>query len=239
FTDAGGVLVAVSKDGSSTEPVLRISVMDSGPGLQKQDIERIFEEFEQADGSSTRRHAGAGLGLAISKRIVDAMEGRIDVTSKPGEGSEFTVTLPITGARHDAPVAERPLQGLHALVLTPHLMEARAIAMTIRANGGRADIASSLEEAEVLAQREKGGFSIVLADASLETAEIDLLARIRETGICTGRAITLIAPTDRGRLAEYRAAGYAGFLARPVRRETLMRVLVAEGTSIAAPAVQP
>lgn len=239
FTDTGGVLVTLRRDGSDDAPVLRVSVLDSGPGLDKRDVERIFKEFEQVDDSSTRRHGGAGLGLAISKRIVDAMKGNIDVQSTPGKGTEFTVTLPVADARDDMPVAEAPLQDLRALVLTPHLMEAKAMALTIEANGGRAEVTSSVEEATALARQAADPFNTVLVDASLETNEIGLLNRLREAGICSGRAITLIAPTDRGRLAEFRAAGYAGFLARPVRRETLMRVLMEDGTSMKASATQP
>ncbi len=89
FTEAGGVLVTISRVRAEKGDRLRFCVLDTGPGLGKDDLERIFEEFEQADGTSTRAHGGAGLGLAISRRLVKAMDGTLSVSSTPGEGSEF------------------------------------------------------------------------------------------------------------------------------------------------------
>src|SRR5690606_29579067 len=90
FTESGGVLVELSVE----RGMLRFDVTDTGPGLETGDLDRVFEEFEQADGTSTRKHGGAGLGLAISRRIIDAMSGSITATSEFGSGSRFTISLP-------------------------------------------------------------------------------------------------------------------------------------------------
>ncbi len=82
FTDAGGVLLTVTRSQAEKGEMIRFSVADTGPGLQPDDTDRIFEEFEQADGSSTRVHGGAGLGLAISKRLVE-FDGRDDLGHQP------------------------------------------------------------------------------------------------------------------------------------------------------------
>ena len=86
FTDLGGVLVAIQRVGAQPVDRLRFSVRDTGPGLPEADMKRIFEEFEQADGTSTRRHGGAGLGLAISRRLAEAMGGTLSASSWSGEG---------------------------------------------------------------------------------------------------------------------------------------------------------
>ena len=91
FTEEGEVQVEA---GVSNETFL-ISVSDSGPGLSEADQKKIFEEFHQADGSSTRAKGGTGLGLSISKKIIDMHGGRIWVESTPGKGSTFRFTLPI------------------------------------------------------------------------------------------------------------------------------------------------
>ena len=224
FTDEGGVLVTVASTDHEGVPSIRFSVKDSGPGLAEKDIPRIFREFEQADASSTRRHGGAGLGLAISKRIVDALKGTITVSSAPGEGAEFIVIVPALKAGANEARENTILAGMSIAILTTRMAEAEAIAMTVRAHGGSAASAAGIEQISRLgAEGQK--FDAVLVDAAMETPDGALLRKLRDMGVCRGRAITLIAPTDRGRLAEFRANGYSIFLARPVRGATLLRML--------------
>ena len=91
FTDEGSIKVSVDcRDG-----VISISVTDTGIGLPPDQIDKIFEEFAQLDSTTTRRHAGTGLGLAISKRLTELLGGDLVAQSEPGEGSVFTLTLPI------------------------------------------------------------------------------------------------------------------------------------------------
>ena len=93
FTDKGGVTVVVEPGDNGNE--IRFEVRDTGIGVKNEDLARIFLDFEQADGSSTRKFAGTGLGLAISRRIVERMDGRISVTSEENVGSAFVVTIPL------------------------------------------------------------------------------------------------------------------------------------------------
>jgi signal transduction histidine kinase len=94
FTDAGEVRVEARADGG----ILRVSVSDSGPGVAGVDGERIFEAFQQADGSSTKQKGGSGLGLAISRRIVELHGGRLWLERTGRPGATFSFTLPIGGA---------------------------------------------------------------------------------------------------------------------------------------------
>jgi signal transduction histidine kinase len=94
FTPAGG---EVSISAARVDGEIRISVRDTGPGIPSKDQERIFEEFQQAEAGKEQRE-GTGLGLALSKRLVELHDGRIWVDSKPGNGSTFTFTLPQPGA---------------------------------------------------------------------------------------------------------------------------------------------
>ncbi|EHK59292.1 ATP-binding protein [Allomesorhizobium alhagi] len=231
FTDAGGVLVTVTRSGAGRSGMIRFSVADTGPGLRQTDMERIFEEFEQADGTSTRAHGGAGLGLAISRRIVKSMGGSISVTSEFGAGSEFSFEIPAAAATEAQQARGTVLAGHHAVILSKNTVEAEAIACTIRAYGGSAEIAATVEQATAFA----GHCDALLVDAALEAGDGRILKRLRQVGFTAGEAITLIAPTDRGMLGEFRASGYATFLARPVRGETLLRVLLA---GAAVPATQ-
>jgi len=88
---------------SAENGAFTVAVRDTGPGISVADQTRIFEEFQQADNSTTRSKGGTGLGLAISKRIVEMHGGRILVDSELGHGSTFTINLPINAVRKEAP----------------------------------------------------------------------------------------------------------------------------------------
>src|SRR5664280_455305 len=96
FTEQGGVTVIVEPGERDND--FRFLVRDTGIGLAPQDQARVFRDFEQADGSSTRKFGGTGLGLAISKRIVERMDGCIAVDSQPGLGATFSFTVPLAPA---------------------------------------------------------------------------------------------------------------------------------------------
>jgi signal transduction histidine kinase len=98
FTEAGSVSIRAKIEDSS----FVIAVTDTGMGIAPEDRERIFEEFQQVDSSSTRKKGGTGLGLAIARRIVELHGGRIWVESTPGQGSTFAFTLPLNLARQEA-----------------------------------------------------------------------------------------------------------------------------------------
>ena len=96
FTEAGEVRVQVA----ALDGVFQVSVADTGPGIPEADQQRIFEEFQQADSSSTRTKGGTGLGLSIAKRIIEMHGGRIWVESRVGKGSTFSFVLPVSAAQH-------------------------------------------------------------------------------------------------------------------------------------------
>ncbi len=227
FTEAGGVLVSIERITSENSDRIRFTVADTGPGLREDDRERIFEEFEQADGTSTRTHGGAGLGLAISRRLIAAMGGTISVSSRPGKGSEFMFEIPAAAPGETLESRQAMLAGKRVVVLSENTVEATAIAKTVEAHGGAAEIAVTAAQAATLAV----GCTAILIDAALESSDARLLRHLRQTAFPTCEAITLIAPTDRGLLGELRVNGYSTFLARPIRGETLLRVLVSGGTA--------
>ena len=98
FTEVGSVHVEIGVKGSGTSSTLVFSVKDSGPGIDREDLDRIFGEFYQADVSLTREHGGTGLGLAIARQLVTLMEGDIGCTSTAATGSTFWVEIPLLAA---------------------------------------------------------------------------------------------------------------------------------------------
>lgn len=225
FTDTGGVLIDVSASHRISHSVLRFVVEDTGPGLAPADKARIFEEFEQGDSTSTRRHGGTGLGLAISRRIVTAMGGQILVENRPGGGTAFTVEIPIDAENNLAAQPRDLLSGRNILIVSPNVMEGEAISRTLHSHGGNAVIHHSLDDVCDCADGIAGRFDTILVDAVLESENQSAINRLRAVGKLPERAVVMIAPNDRGRLPKLDRLGYSGFLARPVRGMTLLRVL--------------
>src|SRR5213075_704 len=94
FTDKGSVVVRVAAAAETDKTItVRVEVSDTGVGISPEAQSRIFEEFAQADGSTTRKHGGSGLGLAISKQLVEMMGGSIHFQSALGVGSTFFFTI--------------------------------------------------------------------------------------------------------------------------------------------------
>src|SRR5689334_18221296 len=118
FTDSGAVLLSVNAlPASAAGPaMIEFSVTDTGVGIAPDEQKRIFDAFEQADGSVTRKFGGTGLGLAISRQLVDLMNGSIGVQSSPGHGSRFWFRIPAGVPRVELPAAE-PARDRAALVI--------------------------------------------------------------------------------------------------------------------------
>ncbi len=118
FTEHGEVCVEVSlRQSTRTEVDLLFAVRDTGMGMTKEQVSRLFEPFSQADASTTRKHGGTGLGLAICKKLTELMGGRIGVKSVKGQGSYFWFILPMRKSLQDMPSSRRNLRNIRTLML--------------------------------------------------------------------------------------------------------------------------
>lgn len=208
FTDQGGVRIAVERaGGAATRPRLAFIVEDTGPGVPPEARERIFEEFGHVDASDATRFGGAGLGLAVVRKLAEAMGGTITVADRPdGPGSRFRFEAPFAIARDREPRA-RTLEGVTIAIRSPDPMVTRAASDQIVASGGAvADIAP-----------------VTLIDHA-QAADGATLAAVP----ASGRGIVLLKPSERDLIARYRSAGFHGYLIKPLRRASLSeRVLAA------------
>jgi PAS domain S-box-containing protein len=155
FTPAGTVSVRATAEAAD---LMRIEVEDTGIGIKAEDIDRLFIEFQQLDAALTKKHSGTGLGLALTKRIVDAQGGSVGVRSVPGQGSvfhavlprQFTVGLAMTGVALMAPAI--PL-GPAVLVIDDNRRDQDLLAYTLNAAGYSVTTANTGDQALALFQQ--------------------------------------------------------------------------------------
>jgi PAS domain S-box-containing protein len=216
FTERGGVSIIVEPGSAPSE--IAIAVRDTGIGIAAENQARIFREFEQADGGSTRKYGGIGLGLTISQRIVERMEGVIAVESIPGQGSTFRVGIPLPRADEDDAVALAvpDLTGSDILIVAPAAIEASLLARRLQRWGARTTIVPDEQVAAALFPEQ--AWSTVLADHALGTAASAALSRLAMT---TPRRIIMVTPAMRHELGALKEAGFTGYLIKPVRAASL------------------
>jgi PAS domain S-box-containing protein len=224
FTDRGGVTLAA---GTAANGATAFLVSDSGPGIPPGEANRLFDEFEQMDTALSRRHGGAGLGLAISQRIVRRMGGEIRLAPRAGGGSVFSFQLNLPATGDGAVLAEGSLAGSSLLILAPDGAEPPTLARQLRDAGAVVRVVHTLVEAAGLVGAATAAGEIhdaVLIDARVAPDAATALARIREAA---GRAVAgavLIEPGRRNAIDTFRQAGFDAYLVRPVRRSSLLRI---------------
>jgi CheY-like chemotaxis protein len=218
FTTEGGVAVVVEADAGAGGRV-RFTVRDTGIGIRPQDHERIFHDFEQADGSSTRHYGGTGLGLAISRRIIEAFGGTISVDSAPGQGATFSFVLPLSATEGKSTVAAPCDFTDHAvLIVAASRIEPALLARRLARWGAAICIAADAAAAAAkLAERR---WDAVLVDRALAESVIAL------DGISSvARRVVLVSPAQRPHLDALRQAGFTNYLVKPVRAASLAAIL--------------
>ncbi len=218
FTQTGGVGLRVKR---LPDEKLRFSVADTGPGVPLNQRQSIFQEFEQADGSSSRQHEGTGLGLAISRRLVNLMDGELRLEQAGSSGSVFAFTVALPSAPGDQ---KRDilagLSGKRALVAAaspfggPYLCE-RLAEFGVEA----VRVESELAAREALG-RLKPAPDFVIVDCALgEAATQRLAAAARDVG--KPKTLVLFSPFERRAFGEAIVQDFDGWLVKPVRLEAL------------------
>ncbi len=245
FTDQGAVSLSARKAGDDR---LVFEVADSGPGIPTEAQERIFEPFAQLDPSISRRHGGAGLGLAICRQLSALLDGKLTVQSSPGQGSRFRLELPLVEAEAPAP-AEAPLpQGTELkagrsrkiLVADDDPVSLLVVRAFLQRMGHR--VASAHNGAEALSLMAMERPDLVLMDISMPGMDgLEATRRLRQLAdpeLSRLPVVGMSAHVFRQEIEGHLAAGLDRLLTKPVFPETLFETIEAlfnrpEGAAVA------
>ena len=234
FTEQGHILVDVSgvRRGEIADVV--ISVTDTGCGIPDHKLKAIFDEFEQVDGSSARKHNGAGLGLAISQKMIEAMGGEISVESEVGKGSTFRIRLPLA-IDDTAPMkivaTDATFSGKRAIIVDDNEVNRTILKEQLASWGLEADAVESAEDALVAlrAAGSKGeAYAIGILDFQMPGADGVELAQIikRDPALA---ATPLVLLTSAGRKGDPGGLGgdlFSAYLVKPARASMLLDAIL-------------
>jgi signal transduction histidine kinase/DNA-binding LacI/PurR family transcriptional regulator/DNA-binding response OmpR family regulator/HPt (histidine-containing phosphotransfer) domain-containing protein len=251
FTAQGEIVIRVDPvSETETRATVRFSVQDTGIGIPEERRAAIFERFTQADTSTTRRYGGTGLGLTISKQLVDAMGGQIGLESTPGVGTNFWFIVTLEKQTKLAPEKAAPVQfepvsikELHILGVDDNATNRMIVTHMVEGFGCRIETAASGAKAlEMLRTASRAGdpFRVVLLDMQMPGMDGEQAARemIQDPAGKQASIIVLTSMGKRGDAARLEELGCSGYLLKPVRQHLLYDALVAvvgQKTSIDEP----
>jgi len=229
FTERGDISLVVSSAAACRSGEITFAVSDTGPGIPSEQLEHVFADFVQADSSTTRKFGGTGLGLGISRRLVELMGGRLEVTSTVGRGSTFRFSAIFElGQPHRVPREVIDLEGCRILLIDDDAINRLVLRETLAAWGAASQDFGEPERALTELARglsEQQPYSLAIVDGLLPGMD----------GFEAARRIRLLAPdlpvvmlasdTKQGDEARRLDAGISGLAIKPVSRPELLRVV--------------
>lgn len=241
FSENGIVRLEVSTCSVDDNLFLQFAVVDSGIGMSDEQLEKIFDPFVQADTSTTRKYGGSGLGLTVTKRLVDLLGGELTVESKIGKGSKFVVSLPIENreqirfisskqAQNVSPKIDEStkisadLSGIKILVADDTQINHELLVCILRDTNATLTHAMNGQEA-VDAVIKDATFDLVLMDIQMPMLDgLAATAALRELGF-DKPVIALTANKMKGDEEQYLNAGCSGYVSKPINIEFLMTTI--------------
>jgi PAS domain S-box-containing protein len=240
FTEKGSIRIELEATEHETgEMKLTYRVVDTGVGMDDEELERVMEPFVQADPSTTRKYGGTGLGLSISQSLVEAMGGRLTIKSEKGRGTSATMTLILPPARHEAPPDDPPSKAADASAARRYFQRALIVEDNpVNQRLARLQLAEFVESVDLADNGLEGvnkirsqAYDLVLMDCQMPVMDgFEATRRIREFECSEGRTpCTILALTANVFESDREAslnAGMDGFLAKPLKKKVLRDALI-------------
>lgn len=234
FTETGFVRVSID----ATDPCqISLCVEDSGIGMTPEHQVHVLEPFTQADTSISRRFGGTGLGMSIVKRLIEMMEGEMNIDSAPGEGTRISISLPLaavasedaTPPAPDTPVAKPDIPSLRVLAADDNRTNQMILGMMLGQLGAKVTMAD--DGLAALDLYRAGSFDLMLLDISMPKLDgVTLLSTLRAIEVSEGRrrvpALAFTANAMTHQVQSYLDAGFDGCLTKPLRLERLREALL-------------
>jgi len=239
FTASGTVGLSVDAECSGERLWLSLSVRDTGIGFDQAAGVRLFQRFEQADGSITRRYGGTGLGLAISRSLAEAMGGDLEAASTPGEGAVFTLRLALPlAADETSEAASQPVAAVEigarrrVLLAEDHPTNRRVVQLILEVVD--VDLTCVEDGAAAVEAAATQAFDLILMDMQMPVMDgLTAIRAIRErearTGVSPVRIISLTANAMPEHAEASRLAGANGHLTKPIAADKLIAAVLATG----------
>lgn len=234
FTDSGEIIIHVELvEELESLVAFKFTVEDTGIGIPNAVLDTIFEPFSQIDTSSNVRHGGSGLGLTISKQLVELMGGNIGVTSTPGVGSKFTFTIPFEPAKGDSRTnleKYRPdVAGLRILVVDDSTVNRMALSAILKRwdtyEQVAPDVKSALHKLRQAALKKKYYDFIIIDQNVIPKGYTELVSRISSDTDLNRTRIILVFNSNKLGKSEAYEAGVAGIVERPIRDTKLYQCI--------------
>ncbi len=232
FTEQGHVFIDVTGHQNDDHVDLQISIEDTGIGIEQEQLTSIFSKFIQADGSISRKFGGTGLGLSISQSLVEAMKGRISVTSELGKGSNFIVRLPLPKSNiEDAFISACPLiQGRSVLVVDKPTLKRQVLCEILQELGAypvEANSLSDVAKAIKLSHRDNNPFALAILNGNFPDIHAEKLVRLfgshrflSMTGIVVVSRLGDVDTQNR-----FQTLGVKSILTPPILRKGLIKAI--------------
>jgi two-component system, sensor histidine kinase and response regulator len=231
FTDKGEVVLRVIQDPDAKQlGALRFMVSDTGIGIPAEKLDGVFERFVQADSSTTRKYGGTGLGLTISKRLVELMGGQLRVESIEGKGSTFSFTASFTPVAHPQPVhSTLDLTGVKTLVADDNETNRLILNEALSSWGALITEVSDGESALLALQKDHATepYRLVLLDCRMpDLSGFEVVQKCMEMSTLDGTTVIVLTSDSRSAdIAKSYKLGLGGYLVKPIRRSDLHKAI--------------